>query len=76
MSTGRIGRLGYNPSNQRYGILVSDLWENDGLHCGEVLEFFINGKWVIDRIEFSNDDWYLVYNQLKGNELEYLQVKY
>lgn len=32
------GRLGYNSSNDRYGVLVSDLWEDNGLHCGECLE--------------------------------------
>ena len=25
------GRLGYNSFNKRYGLLISDLWENDGL---------------------------------------------
>ena len=24
------GRLGYNAENERYGLLVSDLWENSG----------------------------------------------
>ena len=29
------GRLGYNSANDRYGLLVSDLWEHDGLlHIG------------------------------------------
>lgn len=31
----REGRLGYNSSNGRYGILSSDLWIDTGLHCGE-----------------------------------------
>ena len=26
------GRLGYNAENERYGLLVSDLWENSGFH--------------------------------------------
>ena len=30
------GRLGYNSANDRYGLLVSDLWEHDGFHCGGV----------------------------------------
>lgn len=29
------GRLGYNSENGRYGLLVSDLWEHTGFHCGE-----------------------------------------
>ena len=32
------GRLGYNSQNDRYGLLVSDLWEHNGFHCGERLE--------------------------------------
>ena len=32
------GRLGYNSVNDRYGLLVSDLWEHSGFHCGEGLE--------------------------------------
>ena len=31
------GRLGYNPANDRYGLLVSDLWVDNGFHCGECL---------------------------------------
>lgn len=69
------GRLGYNISNDRYGILISDLWENDGLHCGEVFEVLIDDEWRKERIEFLNG-WYLVYSRLKGEELEYLRVRY
>ena len=32
------GRLGYNSSNDRYGLLSSDLWIDTGFHCGEGLE--------------------------------------
>ena len=32
------GRLGYNSSNGRYGLLSSDLWIDTGFHCGEGLE--------------------------------------
>lgn len=28
------GRLGYNSVNDRYGLLVSDLWVHSGFHCG------------------------------------------
>lgn len=35
------GRLGYNAENERYGLLVSDLWENSGFHCGECIEVLI-----------------------------------
>ena len=39
------GRLGYNSANDRYGLLVSDLWEHDGFHCGEVLEVMVDDNW-------------------------------
>ena len=45
------GRLGYNSANDRYGLLVSDLWEHDGFHCGEVLEVMVDDKWQETRME-------------------------
>ena len=45
------GRLGYNSANDRYGLLVSDLWEHDGFHCGEVLEVMVDDKWQKTRME-------------------------
>lgn len=36
------GRLGYNCENDRYGLLVSDIWENNGFHCGECLQVKID----------------------------------
>ena len=73
-----MARLGYNSENGRYGILSSmDLWEDDGLHCGEMLEAKINDEWVRDRIEMNRaGEWYLVYSKIVGNDLEYLQVRY
>ena len=38
------GRLGYNSCNDRYGILICDLWENEGLHCGEGVEVLVEDK--------------------------------
>lgn len=69
------GRLGYNYKNDRYGILNFDLWEDDGLHCGETFEVYLNGEWVQDRIEMSGTQWYLVYSNLKGADLEGIKVK-
>lgn len=40
----REGRLGYNSSNGRYGILSSDLWIDTGLHCGECLQILMDGN--------------------------------
>lgn len=39
------GRLGYNHSNDRYGLLASDLWENDGLIVANLSKcwWMING---------------------------------
>ena len=45
------GRLGYNSANDRYGLLVSDLWEQEGFHCGEVLEVMVDDKWQKTRME-------------------------
>ena len=73
-----MARLGYNQQNDRYGILSMDLWENEGLHCGDKVEVKINEEWKTDRIEYSheNQEWYLVHSKIKGDELEYLQVRY
>ena len=55
------GRLGYNSENGRYGLLVSDLWEHIGFHCGECLEVKVDDKWVKTRMEMDIDrNWYLV----------------
>ena len=43
------GKLGYNPKTKRYGLLVTDLWEHTGLHCGERLEIEIDGVWYKTR---------------------------
>ena len=40
------GRLGYNSSNGRYGLLSSDLWIDTGFHCGEGLEVLVGDEWV------------------------------
>ncbi len=45
----REGRLGYNSSNDRYGLLSSDLWIDTGFHCGECLEVLIDDQWVQTR---------------------------
>ena len=72
------GRLGYNNSNDRYGVLVSDLWEDDGLHCGEGIDVLVDDKWVHSRMEMSwtEDEsyWYLVGTPYYG-DLEYVRVR-
>lgn len=73
-----IGRLGYNEELDRYGILISDLWENEGLHCGDSIEVLINNEWIKDRIEYDNKikKWYLFNSKLVGEELEFLKVRF
>lgn len=72
------GRLGYNSSNDRYGLLVSDLWEHDGFHCGEPLEVLVNGEWVETAMEMAWEEdgnkWYLVGTPYKG-DLEYVRAR-
>lgn len=69
------GRLGYNPENQRYGLLVTDLWEHPGFHCGESLEVLINDVWTKTRMEMSSGGkWYLVDTPYSG-DLEYVRAR-
>jgi hypothetical protein len=69
------GRLGFNSNNQRYGLLVMDLWEDTGFHCGESLQVEVNGEWVNTRMEMDNAlKWYLVGTPYKGN-LEYVRAR-
>lgn len=70
------GRLGYNEENGRYGLLVSDLWEHDGLHCGEPLEVQLpTGEWIQTRIEMTaKGEWYLMGTPYHG-DLEYIKAR-
>ena len=72
------GRLGYNSENGRYGLLVADLWEHEGFHCGECFEVMVDGKWVDTRMEKiwseKGGEWYLVGTSYRGN-LEYVQAR-
>ena len=69
-----VGRLGYNSDNDRYGLLISDLWEHDGFHCGETLEVLVDGHWTSTRMEYGDTGWYLVGTPFRGN-LEYIQAR-
>ena len=70
----REGRLGYNSSNGRYGILLSDLWLDTGLHCGECLQVLMDGKWTQTRMEMdAARNWYLV--GIDTDNLEGLRVR-
>lgn len=79
------GILGYNSSNNRYGLLVMDLWEIEGLHCGAALEVWDGERWIPTRIEKHyqapsfppqrNDGWYLTGTDYSGSALEGLRVR-
>ena len=72
---GKYSRLGYNSENGRYGLLVSDLWEHTGFHCGECLEVKVDDKWVKTRMEMDIDrNWYLVDTPYTG-DLEYVRAR-
>lgn len=76
MSSYKEGRLCYNPRNQRYGLLVSDLWEKDGFHCGNHMEVYLNGEWIPTQIEMDmQEQWYLTGTDKAGTELEGLRVR-
>lgn len=70
------GRLGYNRENGRYGLLVMDLWEVEGFHCGQIVSVKIAGEWVDTRFEMNyRNEWYLVGTDLAGNDLEFLKAR-
>ena len=72
------GLLGYNSRNDRYGLLVMDLWEIEGFHCGDTLEVWDSesDQWIPTRIEMRwKDEWYLVGTEYSGTDLEGLKVR-
>lgn len=81
------GFLGYNKRNDRYGLLVMDLWEIDGFHCGDTMEVWDSDteQWIPTKMcmhyqapsfpKKRNDGWYLLGTQYKGTELEGLRVR-
>ena len=72
----KTGRLGYNSDNERYGLLISDLWEHEGFHCGDCLEVRIDGEWVQTCMEMNPaGDWYLVNTPFVGKDLEYVRAR-
>lgn len=69
------GRLGYNRSNDRYGLLVMDLWEHPGFCCGESLQVLVDDDWVSTRMEMNTArQWYLVDTPYCG-DLEYVKAR-
>ena len=69
------GILAYNRVNDRSGLLSSDLWVHTGFHCGKRMEVFMDGKWILSRMEMNpKREWYLVGTPYSGN-LEYIRVR-
>lgn len=69
------GRLSYNPEQDRYGLLVGDLWHHPGLHCGESLEVDVDGTWTPCRMEMDGGIWYLIGAPYRGEGLEYVRAR-
>lgn len=70
------GRLGYNSQNGRYGLLVSDLWEKEGFHCGDSLEIKIADRWMHTHMEMDAERrWYLVDTALQDADLEFVKAR-
>lgn len=72
------GIMGYNSKNDRYGLLVMDLWEIDGFHCGDTLEVWDSEseQWTPTRIEMHyKNEWYLVGTPYSGTDLEGLKIR-
>ncbi len=54
------GYLSYNEDEERYGIKKDEKWMPEGLHSGDCLKAFIDGKWCDTSIESdSSGNWYL-----------------
>ena len=69
------GRLSYNQDEDRYGLLVGDLWYHPGLHCGECLEVMLHGEWTPTRMEMDSGLWYLVGTSLISEYLEGVRAR-
>lgn len=73
------GKLGYNQDNDRYGLLVSDVWEYDGFHCGECLQVQVNGEWVDTSMEMDwstgSGVWFLTGTDISGDSIEYTRAR-
>lgn len=73
------GRMGFNSENKRYGLLISDLWEIDGFHCGQPLDYYDYDKeeWIHTRVEMAwpEQEYYLVDTGLQGTDLEGLKIR-
>ena len=70
----RVGRLKFNPGNDRYGIWWDNDWFHSGLHCGECLEVMLEGCWVQTRVEMA-EGFFLIGTPYR-NCLENIPVRF
>lgn len=71
----REGRLGYIVQTKRYGLLMGDLYVNQGFHCGQRMEVLEDGEWKETCLEMTpHQEWYLLNTSYKG-DLENLIVR-
>lgn len=72
------GHLGYDEISERYGLLVSDLWEHH-FHCGDYLQVKVGDEWVDTTMEMYREDgepvWYLTDTGLRGAALEWKEAR-
>ena len=73
----RLGgsKLIYDTLTERLDILHKDGSTYGGLHCGDRIDVYINGKWEKSRIE-KGEDWLIVGLFAEGQIPEGLLVKY
>lgn len=69
--------LQYDEYIKRYTIVdTKNNIINSGLHCGDGVEVKVGNRYKLTRIEMSSDgDYYLVDTDLRGKDLERLQVR-
>ena len=62
----REGRLGYIVQTKRYGLLMGDLYVNQGFHCGQRMEVLEDGEWkeiVLISVLKINKNWIVETNE-------------
>lgn len=68
----KTGTLVFDEYTDRYDIRFDIDNYYGGLHCGECMDVYIDGKWTSTRIEYD-ENWYLV--GITTKDLNGLQVK-
>ena len=66
----REGILKFNEENNRYGLwdYEKECWIDNGFHCGECLDVFVNGQWIHSRMEMGmQSQYYLVNTKFEKN---------